>query len=454
MRRRQTTGGDCSPLDRGEMTFSRVGRDTERGRVCGSSSRGRLASATALLVVSSIACTRRNPWIVHAYVPSPRHQRSHHQHREVHSALPKSHTGARTNVNVQRAQNTHLFGTAGGDDIQGAINKTMIYDGSLSQEINSKLGDETVFDNLMPSATNQRMRMVKRPSTLSSSALLPLNSAPETSTASWKENLIDLSNLASLLCVLDCTLLPFVSIAIPALSWGAGALGGATAATATGGGNSVTIALSSVLPYLPAVSHAIALYFVIPVGLLTTGINYFFGHKQVRFSLLSLAGVALVYAANSSAGVGIPTVDGWLASKGIATAALGSHAHVHDACGAVVGAATGMLAHTCPEGLAHRMTNTLGCAFLLGSNYSSKKYMEEKSQGCAASALVEAWDGDDGGRRVMMCPPGCNCEAPEYGTRRSSSSSMEGEVFFQWGDTSGDESKETRGDRAFTRFRR
>ena len=236
---------------------------------------------------------------------------------------------------------------------------------------------------------------------------------------SWKDRLIDVSNLASLLCVLDCTLLPFVSIAIPALSWGVGIITGSAAITSS---NPIMASLSSFMTYLPAISHGIALYFVLPVGLLTSIVNYFFGHKEIRFSLLSIVGIALIYAANGS-GVGIPSVDTWLNSMGIvASAHTGHGAHVHDMCGAVVGAATGMMAHTCPEGLAHRMTNTLGCAFLLGSNYASKKYMENKSEsGCAASALAEAWGGDSGGKKYV-CPPGCSCEQPK----------VDEELFFQW----------------------
>merc|ERR1712129_477452 len=120
-----------------------------------------------------------------------------------------------------------------------------------------------------------------------------------------------------------------------------------------------------------------------------------------------------------------------------------------------MGAATGMMPHTCPEGLAHRMTNTLGCAFLLGSNYFSKKYMDEMSQGCAASTLAEAWGGESGGKAVCppgcncgvpenwggesggkaVCPPGCNCEVPSYGENVRSSSGIEEQTFFQWSPT-------------------
>lgn len=276
-------------------------------------------------------------------------------------------------------------------------------------------------------------------------------------TGSWKERLLDVSNFASLLCVLDCTLLPLVSIAIPALSWGVGFIIGSGGAS-----TAVPPTLSAFLAYLPVLSHGIALYFVIPVGLLTTVINFFFGHREVKFSMTALFGVALIYAANSSTGVGIPSIDAWLQSTGIVAGSVHDHSgHVHNACGAVVGAATNMMAHTCPEGWAHRMTNTAGCAFLLGSNYASRKYMEEKNAGCAASALAEAWGGDSAGR-PMVCPPDCGCERPSFGTNGSSSSRLGGETFFQWERTSPESERSSlggkpggvAGGRLFTRLRR
>ena len=299
-----------------------------------------------------------------------------------------------------------------------------------SQGFGSQLSSST-----MVSTTNARRTINRKMTGLPLDSDIPLfQSSPnnqlskeynnlstiKTEETSWKDRLIDVSNLASLLCVLDCTLLPFVSIAIPALSWGVGIITGSAAITSS---NPIMTSLSSFMTYLPAISHGIALYFVIPVALLTTIFNYFFGHKEIRFSLMSMVGVALIYAANGS-GVGVSSIDTWLNSMGIvASAHTGHGAHVHDMCGAVVGAATGMMAHTCPEGLAHRMTNTLGCAFLLGSNYASKKYMENKSEsGCAASALAEAWGSGDSGGKKYVCPPGCSCESPK----------VDEELFFQW----------------------
>ena len=319
--------------------------------------------------------------------------------------------------------------------------------------------DDVAFDNLLPSTIgiNRAPISKKRPYGLSSSVLLPSSKAysediavsktsfqifnnplnvettrtsPTTTGATLKDRLIDVSNLASFLCVLDCTLLPLVSIAIPALSFISGGLTATTAAS-----NPIMFGLSMLLSHLPAVGHNIALYFVIPVGVLTTMINYLFGHREIRFSLAAFLGVMLIYLANSSLGSGVmANIDSFLSSHwGImvpavpesVAGAMAQHVH-HGACGAA--SATSMAAHACAEGWAHRMINTLGCAFLLGSNYASRKFMEEKNEGCAASVLAEAWGGVDGGvGKVVVCGPACDCEGPSY-----SKSGGRGEMFFQW----------------------
>ena len=244
------------------------------------------------------------------------------------------------------------------------------------------------------------------------------------STSSWKDRLIDISNIASFLCVLDCTLLPLVSIALPALSWLAGSM-------PIGSSNNALLAgFASITDFLPALGHGIALFFVIPVGLLTTLVNYFFGHKQLRFSSAALFGIFLIFAANSNTGTGIATIDSFLTSSGIATHSHGGH--VHDTCGAMLGAATGMLTHSCGAGWAHRLTNTVGCAFLLGSNHYGKKYMEIQKKGCVANAFAEAWGGNDAGESTV-CPPGCGCESPAYGASKVNTNAQNGgEMFFSW----------------------
>jgi len=314
--------------------------------------------------------------------------------------------------------------------------------------------DETHLDYLLPSTMNLRNKHLpidgvrstarRKPIGVSSSALLPftetgfsfelnnvdlVNSgkiqSKDDAPASWKDRLIDVSNIASFLCVLDCTLLPLVSVAIPTLSWIVGwiiSFAGASAGAITTT-NSVLVAFSTVMAAIPAIGHAIALYFVIPVGILTTVVNYVFGHKELRFSLPALLGIILIYTANSN-GIGISFVDSWLASVGIIVQ---THVHLaHGACSSAVG-------HACTLGWAHRLTNTIGCGFLLGSNYASRKFMEKKSQGCAASAMAKAW-GSEGA--VAVCPPGCGCESPvRYGAGGYVAPEMESETFFQWDHT-------------------
>ena len=341
-----------------------------------------------------------------------------------------------------------------------------------------------------PNSHAYRSTSVGRPRSANSSnnrlsplSLLPLSMTktlppPTTTTTTtkgggiinWKERLVDISNIASLLCVLDCTILPIISIAIPLYSWSVGLLssgggGGIAMNTASTGVMTDYIAMSaggnnnnnwlvsaiSILmnSRLPSISHIIALYFVIPLGLVTSIVNYIVGHKQVRFTLLSFLGLVLIYIANTNIIISSSTIDiTWVQhSWDVISNTVASHEHVHDACGAIVGAATGMLSHTCPsgEGLVHRLTNTLGCAFLLGSNYYGRKY----SRGvCVANALSEAFGGssssggdddeDSSNRNTLLClDPRCidpNCEII-FDTNVSGSSlgmPMEGENFFRW----------------------
>jgi len=341
-----------------------------------------------------------------------------------------------------------------------------------------------------PNSHAYRSTSVGRPRSTNSSnnrlsplSLLPLSITkalpPPTTTTkggggiiNWKERLVDISNIASLLCVLDCTILPLISIAIPLYSWSVGLLssgGGGIAnmntastgvmtdyiAMSAGGNNNnnwLVSAISTLMnSQLPSISHNIALYFVIPLGLVTSIVNYIVGHKQVRFTLLSFLGLVLIYIANSNIIISSSIIDiTWVQHSWdvIISNTVHSHEHVHDACGAIVGAATGMLSHTCPsgEGLVHRLTNTLGCAFLLGSNYYGRKY----SRGvCVANALSEAFGGSSSGggdeddedssnRNTLLClDPRCidpNCEII-FDANASGSSlgmPMEGENFFRW----------------------
>lgn len=309
-------------------------------------------------------------------------------------------------------------------------------------------GNDTIVEiDAVPTTFKLQMNngMILRGPSSSRSYGLPTTDTPELffqsdeqisqpqSTSSWKDRLIDISNIASFLCVLDCTLLPLVSIALPAFSWLAGSM-------PIGSSNNALLAgFASISDFLPVIGHGIALFFVTPVGLLTTLVNYFFGHKQLRFSFAALLGIFLIFAANSDTGTGIATIDSFLTSSGIATHSHGGH--VHDTCGAMLGAATGMLAHSCGAGWPHRLTNTVGCAFLLGSNHYGKKYMESQKKGCVANALAEAWGSNDAGDSAV-CPPGCGCESPTYGASKVSTNSQNGgEMFFSWDRASGGDSR-------------
>lgn len=70
---------------------------------------------------------------------------------------------------------------------------------------------------------------------------------------SWKQSMIQLSNWASVLCVIDCTLLPLLTFVLSVL----GIIDGDN-----GNGHK--------LEWLHAIGHAVALYFVLPGMSLTT----------------------------------------------------------------------------------------------------------------------------------------------------------------------------------------
>mmetsp|Transcript_52754 Transcript_52754/g.157929 ORF Transcript_52754/g.157929 Transcript_52754/m.157929 type:complete len:291 (-) Transcript_52754:723-1595(-) len=158
---------------------------------------------------------------------------------------------------------------------------------------------------------------------------------------SVKEKLLKVSNVASVLCVLDCTILPAVTLLLPLL------------------GMATTPAQSA---WLHELGHRVALFFVLPVGGMAASLNYF-SHRRRKVSFLALLGLCLIYAANAPHGA--PAVS------------LLPHRLAHALrCGSWV----------------HRTTNLLGCALLLGSNYASHRL------GCAVSGLKGVVAGSsDGG---------------------------------------------------------
>lgn len=137
----------------------------------------------------------------------------------------------------------------------------------------------------------------------------------------WKERLLKISNIASILCVIDCTVLPVVTIFLPILGIAASA---------------------EQAKWLHEIGHSIALWFVMPVGGLAATMNYI-THKRAKLSAMAALGLTLIYAANGNGGPILSRLPHHLAHN------------LH--CGTWL----------------HRATNLLGCACLLGSNYLSHK---------------------------------------------------------------------------------
>lgn len=134
-----------------------------------------------------------------------------------------------------------------------------------------------------------------------------------------------ISNFASVLCVLDCTILPIITVVFPLLGF-------------------LNLGATQ-LEFFHHLGHQLALFFVLPVGSLTTVVNYV-SHKKAWISSLALVGLFMIGMANS---------------------------HFHDL--PLLGHAVWL--HAIQHGPMHRVVNISGCAFLLGSNYLSQQ------EGCA-----------------------------------------------------------------------
>lgn len=140
-------------------------------------------------------------------------------------------------------------------------------------------------------------------------------------TLNWSEKLLQISNAASLLCAIDCTVLPIVTLLLPLI----------------GIGVSPTSA-----SFLHDLGHAIGIYFVLPVGSFATAMN-FRAHKNTFISSFAALGLFLIYLANGSGGPILSLLPD--ATR---------HA-LH--CG----------------GLAHRLCNIAGSLLLFGSNLVSRQ---------------------------------------------------------------------------------
>lgn len=128
----------------------------------------------------------------------------------------------------------------------------------------------------------------------------------------WKAVLRTISNVASLLCVIDCTLLPIVTILFPLLN------------------------MALPLESLHHFGHAMAMFFVLPVGTLTTAFN-FSSHRRIQLLTMSIMGLIMIGLANSHA---VPF-------------------------------------HWIHHGWGHRIINVAGCTALLTSNYRSHQLVHK-----------------------------------------------------------------------------
>ena len=141
----------------------------------------------------------------------------------------------------------------------------------------------------------------------------------------WNETLRQCSYWASILCILDCTILPIVTLILPLLGF--------------------TSSSESIHQWLHELGRSLALYFVLPVGSLTATTHYL-SHKRAWIGFTAMVGLGCVWLANANCSFVTRMLHLCHGSS--------SPTHHHD------------------HGM-HRIVNISGCALLLGSNYVSQR---------------------------------------------------------------------------------
>lgn len=180
--------------------------------------------------------------------------------------------------------------------------------GSNSDNEKKSTSDSTVLDfSVTPAAT-----------TSGSTSKIP-------EVEGWRGQLLKASNFASLLCVLDCTVLPIVTLGLPFFG--------------------LVAASPAQIEWLHQLGHSIALWFVLPVGGSATLLNYLYAHRKQNIAALGVLGLILVAMANAP----------------------------HSALQMLHQSILYPVLHAVHHGITHRLVNILGCACLLGSNYLSRK---------------------------------------------------------------------------------
>ena len=174
---------------------------------------------------------------------------------------------------------------------------------------------------------------------------------------SFLDKLLKISNVASMLCVLDCTILPAVTILFPLIGLASGSPGQ--------------------MEFLHELGHKMALFFVLPVAGLATTMNYVRSHRKIWITSIGWLGMALVFAANAGGSCAHDHEHGHGHEHD-------DHDHDHDHV-----EVTGPMLHTMllgfwnaiHHGVAHRVANLSGCGLLLTSNFLSQQAAKKSPSG-------------------------------------------------------------------------
>mmetsp|Transcript_32960 Transcript_32960/g.68667 ORF Transcript_32960/g.68667 Transcript_32960/m.68667 type:complete len:316 (-) Transcript_32960:79-1026(-) len=210
-------------------------------------------------------------------------------------------------------------------------------------------------------------------SSLDSSSLLSENGATNAAatTSFWKDGFLKLSNWASLLCVLDCTVLPVVTVLLPLVG--------------------IVAASPEQLEVLHQWGHSWALGFVVPVGSLATTLNYTQQHQQLSIALVGYLGLLAVLVSNG----GVDFILGIITGNAVSSGSCHHHDHHdhhhhdhhhdhhlhhdHHHDHAVEEEQFSWL-NEIQHGFLHRVVNLTGCLLLLCSNYLSRRHFQKQQQ--------------------------------------------------------------------------
>lgn len=179
-------------------------------------------------------------------------------------------------------------------------------------------------------------KITKSSSSTSSSAAAASSSASSSASLCSFARLRQVSNIASILCAMDCTIMPVITVALPLVG--------------------ILDLEPQQMQALHHLSHQLALYFVLPIGTLTTALNYQ-DHRHKGITSLGVAGLGTIGLANSS----------WAAS---ALTTVVDPFFFSNTAGGFDTIVQALQQH---DSAMHRVANTLGCAGLLSSNYLSQQ---------------------------------------------------------------------------------